>query len=59
MNIPLNVLIDAEQALSKLITATRDHLTLEQWTEAAIAHGKLQGHLIVLTRQINVEVEAA
>ena len=58
MNIKLNILIAAEQALEMLREVADKHMDTPQFMQAMRAHSELSVYIKMITEKINVEVEA-
>ena len=58
MNIPLNVLIAAVDAMRMLRDVADDKMNTSQFMQAMRAHSELSAHVDLVTKQIKIEVEA-
>lgn len=54
--VPLNVLINAVEAMKMLRRVADEHLTTEQYMQALTACSALNANVDYITKQINVEV---
>ena len=59
MNIPLNVLIAAVDAMRMLRDVADDKMDTAQFMQAMRAHSELSAYVDLVTNQIKIEVEAA
>ena len=58
MNIPLNVLINAEKALEMLRHVADKNMDTPQFMQAMRAHSELSVYIKMITERINVGAEA-
>lgn len=57
-DVPLNVLINAVEAMKMLRRVADERLTNEQYMQALSAYSALSANVDYITKQINIEVQA-